>query len=807
MAAARSIPRSAYDVAMKNTGFLNAMAAVYAADGRCRDAEGFLERSLSLDKETGRRPDEGTELQLTGLWMREQEFGKAGRGYRQVIDNNARSADGWRGYITALHNSKDDRTVVAEARRIPAETRAALQKDPSFLVLFASAYSKVGQDGEAAGLFAQARASYRSQGRVPPADLDVQLGWALLAAPQGQADLQNLLAEARTRTDLSPEQREAFGKMRSLWSVRSAEAALKTQGAARAIAILADAERELPKNPRIRAAVAGIYLQEHEYENVLAVYQSWGMAGADAGEYRSAAGAAIAARQTALADAYLLEGREHWPQDAELLRMSGRQAVAEGRYKDGERFLKSALGATGSPERNAPTVAQEVAAAEQTTPITPPNACRLDTTTNDPGPTPVATAPRGQSTRTEHGPSASNDPQESPAEPDRPQSTDRNQDGESSQARDEIDLVQHRNTPLVDVGVPVTIRAGDPGLDRLTVADGVVGGSVAIENTVRIIANAHVVSLWSGIPDGRSGYRFGTLPAGARFAEQTATGRSGEIQVSSDDVGLTFGVSPKGFLTDTWTAGVRLGKVDAPIRLVAVRDNIKDSLLSYAGARDPVTGAVWGGVVSNSISLQLGRYGSSSGQYISATGALIRGQNVINNWDVEGSVGAYRSLATAGQGALSVGVNTSGMHYDRNSNFFSLGHGGYFSPQQYVVASVPITWTGRLSRVAYEINASAGYQYVVEDAAPYYPIQAILNQIYYDASKQNGLNYNAALRLDYHVAAHWHVGSFASVNNAHDYQRMSFGVTLTFLTQRLPTDTGLHPRPVPDWRGTPPFKF
>jgi hypothetical protein len=44
---------------------------------------------------------------------------------------------------------------------------------------------------------------------------------------------------------------------------------------------------------------------------------------------------------------------------------------------------------------------------------------------------------------------------------------------------------------------------------------------------------------------------------------------------------------------------------------------------------------------------------------------------------------------------LSVGVSGTGMHYDRNVNFFSVGHGGYFSPQRYLLGSVPVSWYER----------------------------------------------------------------------------------------------------------------
>ena len=185
---------------------------------------------------------------------------------------------------------------------------------------------------------------------------------------------------------------------------------------------------------------------------------------------------------------------------------------------------------------------------------------------------------------------------------------------------------------------------------------------------------------------------------GALFTGQTASGYSGEIQLSGDAFGLSFGTSPRGFLTDTWIGGLRLGRPDGPIRLMAVRDRVKDSMLSYAAVRDPGTATVWGGVVSNSVSVQVFHDDSGTGQYVVLGGGILRGENVPDNWNAEGSAGAYWTIAPSDQARLTLGLNLAAMHYDNNQNFFSFGHGGYFSPQKFAQASVPLSLFARLGR-------------------------------------------------------------------------------------------------------------
>src|SRR5204863_6540746 len=131
---ARAMPPSASDAAAKNASFLNAVAAADAAAGRCSEAEELLIRSLSLEKAAGRQSVD-SRLQLADIWMREAQYDKAVVAYRDIVTVDERSDDGWRGYIVALHNLKDYRTVIAEARRMPTATRVQLEKETRFIAL------------------------------------------------------------------------------------------------------------------------------------------------------------------------------------------------------------------------------------------------------------------------------------------------------------------------------------------------------------------------------------------------------------------------------------------------------------------------------------------------------------------------------------------------------------------------------------------------------------------------------------------------------------------------------------------------
>lgn len=797
--AVRSMPQSSYDAAGKNSDFLNAVAAIYSAQGQCGEAEDFLNRSLNLDKAAGRQPSESTELQLANIWLREGNSGRAAQAYRQVTSRDANSSEAWRGYITALHEVHDDKDAVAEVRRVPEPIRRELEKDPNFLTLLASADAAAGQKESMIQLLQQARGLYQSQRRPSPFDLDAQLAWSMLDSSQHEQELQELLTAMKARSDLNAKQRVTTDEIWANWRIRRASDAVHAKKWDEASGILINAQHELPNDPRIPAALASIYVEQHAWERALSVYESWNMTGATASDYRSAAGSAISAHKSNVADHYLRQGLLLFPDDAELLHMTAKQAVVRGDYKEGQRYLKLALAASRREDSNPQTAKlrapedplERVTGSESAKAVHPLNSssevkgCEITS-----GSTPGDLRVRPMSLTM--------------ADPD-PADIE-----EIHNIQDEIDVVQNRNTPFVGIGDVVSGRTGDPGFGRLIVEDGAMSSFYTATDKVRFGVEGHGVYLFSGTPNGSSGYRFGSLAQGTTFGEQTALGYAGEAQLSMKTFGLMVGTSPQGFPVHNLTGGLRFRPADGPLTFTASRYSVQDSLLSYAGARDPGTGAVWGGVVNNTGTAQL-RWDPNPtskdthiGFYMSGGGGLLQGRNVPNNWQAFGNVGLYGEAVKG----LTFGVDFSGMHYDKNLRYFSLGQGGYFSPQAYGVAAIPISYFSRHRRFEYRIRIAGGVQYISEDASPFYPTSAgalLTNQGAYASSMHTGPNYSGDLRLGYRLSEHAYFETFVTANNARNYTYQAAGFSLKFLIHRLPTDTDLHPNSIPDWQGNPPF--
>jgi cellulose synthase operon protein C len=806
--AVRSMPQSSYDGATKNPDFLDAVAAIYSAQGQCGEAEDFLNRSIALDKAADRQPAESTQLQLASIWMREHNYERAAEAYRQITSKDQTSQEGWGGYITALHSLGNDKAAVVETQRIPATVFAMLEKDPRFLTLLASAQSAAGQREPMIRLLRQACSIYQTRGEPAPVDLEVQLAWAMVDSGQHDPELQELLNRTRNRSDLTATERRTVNEIWVDWSIRRANQAMRSKKPGEAVAILTAARSDLPSDRRIPAALASVYATQHDWDKALSVYESWKMVGADASDYRAAAGAALSAHKSLLADQFLRQGLLLFPDDAELLHMTAKQAVVIGNYKEAERYLNLALAASrkqeANPQKSTWTSEQDALERESESPLSssPAALSALNSSSvTQPSGMPACQVTTGST------------PSDLSIRPISQTSTDSDRkEADIEQAhdiQDEIDVVQNRNTPFVAATNLLAGRAGDPGFDRLIVEDGGMSTFYTATNTVRFGVEGHGVYLFSGTPNGGSSYHFGSLAQGAIFNQQTALGYAGDLQLSTNTFGLMFGVTPEGFPVENLIAGLRFRPWNGPFTFTATRDSVKDSLLSYAGVRDPGTGLVYGGVVSSGGTMQLKwdpspTQNSHVGGYISGGGAYLQGKNLPDNWQAMGMAGIYAQLAKG----LTLGVHASGMHYDKNLGYFSLGQGGYFSPQAYGLAAVPISYFARHRRFEYRIRASGGVQYISADASPFYPTSvgaALPNQGFYASSTHTGPNYNVDLHFGYRVSSHAYFEAFATANNARNYAYQAAGFSLKFLIRRLPTDTDLHPNSIPDWQGNPPF--
>ncbi|MCC4621220.1 BCSC C-terminal domain-containing protein [Xanthomonas cassavae CFBP 4642] len=317
----------------------------------------------------------------------------------------------------------------------------------------------------------------------------------------------------------------------------------------------------------------------------------------------------------------------------------------------------------------------------------------------------------------------------------------------------------------------------------------------------------------------------------ATLNSMAATG-NGARRLSRDDTGVGVGVryrnggfsadvgsTPIGFQEQNIVGGVGYrGELGETVSWSAdaSRRAVTDSVLSFAGAQDGRSGREWGGVTSNGIVLSATADNGLLGGYANLAAHRLTGNDVADNDHRQADLGFYvHALETRNQ-SLTAGVNLTAMQYDKNLSGFTYGHGGYFSPQEYMDLGFPVHWSGRSAgqSVNWKVDASIGVQHFKTDPTPYFPTDPTLQQAAYDAASlaallglvdrytdpvdagesRTGVSYNLSGAAEWQVAPQLFLGGRMTFNNARDYNQFSSNLYLRFVMDRLGAALGRAPQ-------------
>ena len=374
----------------------------------------------------------------------------------------------------------------------------------------------------------------------------------------------------------------------------------------------------------------------------------------------------------------------------------------------------------------------------------------------------------------------------------------------AEQMQDQLAMIEGASSGWLGSTASGAFRSGQPGYDRLSAFSAPTEGSGVIGSTARLTVITQPVLLDSGTATGTETLQQGTLPKGAIPTAQGASGIGGDLQLRTSLFAANVGYTPYGFLVSNVTGGLYIHPPAGHFTLTFSRDPITDTQLSYAGLRDEGSagpsnpGNIWGGVITNAAELQIASGDNRSGWYAQGGGQYITGVHVPNNSRFDGTAGAYWGVwGSPEYGNLTIGMNFFGMHYAHNLRYFTYGQGGYFSPDAYIVAAVPVSFNGHYGpKFHYRVVGSVGVQGFNEETSPYFPldvaIQGAQDNPYYPAMTSVGSNYNFESEASYAIAEHWYVGGYASFNNSRDYasSKAGFFVRYLFRPQPMIEETG-----------------
>ena len=367
----------------------------------------------------------------------------------------------------------------------------------------------------------------------------------------------------------------------------------------------------------------------------------------------------------------------------------------------------------------------------------------------------------------------------------------------------DLNEIKQERSATATLGTQIRSRNGNSGTSKLTDIETPLEIRIPASDG-KAIVQVTPVSLNAGSVNASS---FSSTPFGTNnitSQSQTASGVGLAVGYVTKGVAVDVGTTPIGFTYSNLTGGIKLdGPVDEAKTisyLVNVSSRpVTDSLLSFAGTKVNGSGNQWGGVMASGGRVGLTKDLGGYGFYGSAGFYAVNGHNVASNNRRDFSAGSYINIYKRPDSELTAGLNLSNLSYQQNLSNFTYGQGGYFSPQQYNAATIPIIWSATSEKLSYQFRAAVGYQGYSQDSSNYFPtngaLQSASGNLKYASQTSSGVAYNLAAGSEYQVASKLFLGGTAQTDNTATgtYRQWGAGIYLRYSFESI---NGLMPLPL-----------
>jgi tetratricopeptide (TPR) repeat protein len=278
---------------------------------------------------------------------------------------------------------------------------------------------------------------------------------------------------------------------------------------------------------------------------------------------------------------------------------------------------------------------------------------------------------------------------------------------------------------------------------------------------------------------------------------QRRTGVALGVAYKGEWIEADVGTTPLGFEKTNVVGGLKVQpEIMKNTRLVlqGERRPVKDSLLAYAGTVDHVTGETWGAVTKNGGGVGLNFDNGKTGVYGSVAEHRYEGENVDSNKALSMEIGGYFRPELSLSEQLQLGVHVGYNSFDKNLSKFTFGHGGYFSPQDYVSVAFPMNYGIEMEDMRFSVLFAPGFQSYSEDGNGFFPTdaaaQAALDLFYalgairqagYAASSKSGFGLSFGATGEYMPQPYLRVGGQIGFDSFGDYNETSFRLYMKYL--------------------------
>ncbi|HDR0562411.1 TPA: cellulose synthase subunit BcsC-related outer membrane protein, partial [Yersinia enterocolitica] len=383
---------------------------------------------------------------------------------------------------------------------------------------------------------------------------------------------------------------------------------------------------------------------------------------------------------------------------------------------------------------------------------------------------------------------------------------------------DAADLYRQQDT-RVTLDQDYLRSSGTEGISDLSAYNTMLQVDTALADG-RAFFRTDTVQMDAGTLDANTRYKAGTCYRSETVCQtnlhQRATGASVAVGWQNDSWATDIGTTPMGFDVVDVVGGVAYSNSWNHIGWTATasRRPISSSLLAFAGATDPNTHITWGGVRASGVSLGTSYdRGEANGVWSDLSYHYLTGKNVADNQRLRFMTGYYYKLINEDNRRLTVGLNGMWWHYQKDLSGYTLGQGGYYSPQKYLSLAIPVNYRQRTDNWSWELGGSVSLSHSATNDRARYPIQSLLPAPVIDpdtnrpknisdrydidgGESSNGVGYTLRALIERRLSSHWTLGAGVDIQQAKDYTPSHALIYLRYSMAGWQGDLDMPPQPL-----------
>jgi tetratricopeptide (TPR) repeat protein len=656
-----------------------------------------------------------------------------------------------------------------EAVKMLSEAEAIGSGNEELLLMVALAWAEIGEVAHSRAMFEKAKAAH-----TPPS-VNWHLRYAdFLAMTDSDRELQEVLKTIAGMPNLSPAEKTSLTEMQESAAIRTADKQASAGNTALAHQTLEPFLKQKPGLIRMLLADARVYRAEHKWQPALVIYSrilGWDKQNLDA---RSGLVETLSASGDR---AKALQQLDEWAADRTA------NEVYIGRH------LSGMYENLGEYDRARKVVDSLIANHPDATYVLydgwkmAQRAGRLDHEIEylkklvvaepyvRPGSSPKTMSPQGGS-------------QQKPALQDEGIGI-----GEFGSAdRIERDWKEKKLAALIDrrsdwfsAAIDVRNRSGTSGLSEFHSLEIPLEFKMPWHAGDEVFFRADLIKLGAGDVD-PSNDRFGSMQLCQPNCTQASLGQAAQgmsftAGYQRGDFSADIGTTPRNFPASNAVGAVRqkgdLGEFG--YSLEASRRPVTASFLSFAGARDPNTGKVWGGVVATGARMGLSLdKGETFGFWSSLGWHNLTGRNVQSNRRIQVMAGEQWRMINEENRRFIVGLTAMYWNFSENAGEYTFGHGGYYSPNKYRSLALPVTYAARSPRFSYMLRGSVSVSRTQMHDAQFYPTDSALQQaagnpVYAGGPSSKGTGHSLMAACEYQATPRLFAGGLFAIDRSDYY--------------------------------------